>query len=279
MDAPLRVDLRELLGRGALPPIMGGADPDPNDPPETVPKKDHDDLLERFKRREKAFTKLQGEAKTTRTDLESVLAALGVEELPEDPDERAKAIERVIADRKGGGKVVPQDEVQRLLESERKKFAKDLEGRDQRIASLTASTRRHMIENATMAAALEAQATDAGAEAIAMRIASEADLIEEDGELKAVVKGKDGPRLNSKGEHLTIKERVAEIAADEKYASWFRASGKTGGGTPPADKVGAGRNGQMRITRAQLSDAEFYRKNREDIDKARREGRLEVVGA
>ncbi|MGH2628793.1 MAG: hypothetical protein ACRDHY_19315, partial [Anaerolineales bacterium] len=66
---------------------------------------------------------------------------------------------------------------------------------------------------------------------------------------------------------------------DAKYASWFRAQGRPGGGTPASTGAGApGQGGRLRVTREQLGDGAYYKEHRDEILKAQREGRLDITG-
>src|SRR6185369_13283869 len=54
-----------------------------------------------------------------------------------------------------------------------------------------------------------------------------------------VVDAKGDPRVNSKGEPLTISDLVAEIKADEDYGANFKGSGQAGSGMQPVNGGGA----------------------------------------
>lgn len=77
-----------------------------------------------------------------------------------------------------------------------------------------------------------------------------------------VVDAKGDPRVNGKGEPLTIADLVSEMRASEVYGRAFEASGNTGGGTRPAN--GGGGNPQVK-RKADLKDrkqrAEFVDKH------------------
>lgn len=56
----------------------------------------------------------------------------------------------------------------------------------------------------------------------------------EDGEFStSIVDDKGGPRVNGKGDPLTVEELLAEFKASEKLGRAFKASGASGGGSAP----------------------------------------------
>jgi len=183
----------------------------------------------------------------------SLLEALGIESLPDDEDGRKQVIEELRrgADERRKGKTHTADEVKAMLEARDKKHVKEIE--DARAASdrRFKRLREEMVTAAAISAAAEHRATAGGSKVIGMMIDREADVLEEDGELVAVVKGKDGPRLNAKGERMTIAERVAEIAADQEYAGLFAAAGSRGGGSAGGGG-GADRGARPRMTEAEI---------------------------
>lgn len=64
-------------------------------------------------------------------------------------------------------------------------------------------------------------------------------VVEEDGDYVArVVDAKGDPRVNSKGEHMTISELVAEMRQSEVFGRAFEASGNTGSGKQPGNGAG-----------------------------------------
>lgn len=57
---------------------------------------------------------------------------------------------------------------------------------------------------------------------------------DENGEFStSIVDDKGGPRVNGKGDPLTIEELLAEMKSSEKLGRAFKASGSSGGGSPP----------------------------------------------
>lgn len=267
-----------------LPPITGGEEKPPTDG-DKVDKAEHERVKaegERAKadatRRETLLRAAQKKNKELEEEVMTpILTSLGLE-LPEDPEERKQAVAAFIDQQQKTkkGKALPEEEVQRLLGERDKKHTKDLEVREKKSTSYRTKLREVLIREEALKAAIELGATEAGAEAIQMIVEREADLLEEeDGELKAVIKGKDGPKLNRDGAHMAIRDRVNEIAAEKKYESYFRA-GRSGSGSPGGGiGSGVGSGTRKRITSAELeklSMAEY-----EQIDKQIKSGEVELV--
>ena len=66
-----------------------------------------------------------------------------------------------------------------------------------------------------------------------------------------VVDGKGDPRVNAKGEPLTISDLVSEMRASDIYGRAFDGSGQSGSGMPPSNGNGGGTIG--RVTKADLA--------------------------
>lgn len=292
MSAQWWHDLLQRTGAGQPVPLITGGDdpPKPDDnprpgdePPETgtVSKKEFDRIKTLADRRDGLLRKAQKDLADFREIMQQIFDALGIE-LPEDPEERKARLEELKAEREkqraGTGKTLAKEEHDRILAEREKKHQKDLAAERGTSERLRRRLRDVLIDREAISAAAELGATEGGIEAIRMKIATEADLQEGDGddEPRAIIKGKDGPRLSDKtSEPMTIRERVEEIARDEKYGSWFKAAGRPGAGSqsnPPGRPPG----GVLRVTRANLGDAEWYSANRDKILAAQREGTLIV---
>lgn len=250
-------DWHTRLQRGLpLLPISGGDDPpkDPKDPPEgeTVPKAQLEAAQALAAKRERIAREKQAEAARLKADQDALLEALGIE-LPDDPEERKQVLEtlKTEGEKKRAGKTLSKEEVDRLLGERDKKHSKELDGLKTVSERRKGKLRELLITNEATLAGAELRATDGGLEAVRLIIEREADIIEDDetGEMKAVIKGKDGPRLNAKGEHMTVRERVEEIANDAKYGAWFQASGHRGAGSKGS---GLPAGAKKRMTRQEI---------------------------
>lgn len=72
-------------------------------------------------------------------------------------------------------------------------------------------------------------------------------VIEDEGKHKVqIVDAQGGPRVNGKGEPLSVAELVAEMRQNEKYGRLFKGSGASGGGTPPGGGGGGGGSHQFK---------------------------------
>lgn len=72
----------------------------------------------------------------------------------------------------------------------------------------------------------------------------------DDNDNAVVVDAKGDPRVNGKGEPLTISDLVLELRASEIYGRAFDASGHSGSGTPPSSGKTGGPGG--RVTKAEM---------------------------
>ena len=75
-------------------------------------------------------------------------------------------------------------------------------------------------------------------------------VVEEDGEYRAAVTDARGePRVDARGEYVSIRDLVAEMRDSDVFARAFDASGVGGGGAPPNSRsAGGGRT----ISRSQF---------------------------
>lgn len=82
-------------------------------------------------------------------------------------------------------------------------------------------------------------------------------VVEEDGRYMAVVLDARGePRVNARGDFLTIKDLVAEMRDSDVYSRAFDASGTGGGGAPPGRAGGAGKRSMSTAEFMQLGPKE-----------------------
>lgn len=116
---------------------------------------------------------------------------------------------------------------------------KDREGK---ISSLRSALERHLID-ATATAAIAAQ--KGVPELLLPHVRKHVKVEEsEDGQdfVVSVVDSKGGPRVNGKGEPLSISEFVAEMQQNEVFARAFEGTGSSGSGKRPTNGGGGGAN-------------------------------------
>lgn len=121
----------------------------------------------------------------------------------------------------------------------------ELAKREEREAKLKLSLERRLID----ADATEAIAEAKGVPALLLpHVRASVRVVEEDGEFTVqVVDAQGNPRVNGKGEPLTIKDLVSEMRQSEIFGRAFEPTGTSGGG------AGSGHaNGNKTITQAQF---------------------------
>jgi hypothetical protein len=113
------------------------------------------------------------------------------------------------------------------------KHAAELKSKDEATGKMRTSLERYLVD----AAATQAIAAEKGVPALLLpHVQRHVKVIEQDGDYVAqVVDAKGDPRVNGKGEPLTIADLVSEMKQSEIYGRAFEASGNTGGGTRPAN--------------------------------------------
>jgi hypothetical protein len=104
----------------------------------------------------------------------------------------------------------------------------ELSKKDEAIAAREKALSKHLVD----AAAVTALAAAKGSAALLLpHIRAAVKVVEEDGEYVVRVIDKTGsPRVNGKGDFLTIEDLVGEMRQSEEYGRAFDASGTTGGG-------------------------------------------------
>lgn len=94
-------------------------------------------------------------------------------------------------------------------------------------------------------------------------------VVEEDGDYVArVVDAKGDPRVNSKGEHMTISELVAEMRQSEVFGRAFEGSGNTGSGKQPGNGAGGAGATKKSDLKTEKDRAAFVEKHGLDVYKA-----------
>lgn len=138
--------------------------------------------------------------------------------------------------------------------------AKELEGRDGRIGSLTKSLERHLIDAEASRVIAELKGSVKG---LLPHVKPHIRVVEVDGEFVAqVVDSKGNPRIgDAKGGPMTISQLVEEMKSDGELSRLFEGSGSSGGG---ASKSGAGGGGSKVVA---AGDAVAFGQNLEGIAK------------
>jgi len=122
------------------------------------------------------------------------------------------------------------------------KHAADLRTKDEAVGKMRTSLERYLVD----AAATTAIAAEKGVPALLLpHVQKHVKVVEQDGEFIAqVVDAKGDPRVNGKGEPLSIADLVSEMRQSEIYGRAFEGSGNSGGGTRPGN--GGGGNPQYK---------------------------------
>lgn len=202
-----------------------------------------------------------------------LLESLGIESLPDDEEERTRFLDELKAKTTAAskGKTFTQEEVQRQLADRERKHQQAIEAATKRVDGYKGRLTTLMISNAARIAALEAGATEAGAEAIQLIIEREAALAEDEdsGEAMVELRDKNGRRLVN-GAAMTIADRVKEISEDKRYDSFFRSSGSGGAGSRGAggrDGRGTGGGGGGGAGKRRITAEEFHNLSQTEYEK------------
>lgn len=103
----------------------------------------------------------------------------------------------------------------------------ELSKKDEAISARESALSRHLVDAAAVTALAEAKGSAA---LLLPHIRAAVKVVEENGEYVVRVVDKNGPRVNGKGEFLTIKDLVVEMRQSEEFGRAFDATGTTGGG-------------------------------------------------
>lgn len=112
------------------------------------------------------------------------------------------------------------------------KHQNELKQRDQSVASMKATLEKYLINSQ----AVSAIAAEKGIpELLLPHVQRFTRVVEQDGEYAVqIVDAKGDPRINAKGEPLTISDLIQEMKADVKvFGRAFEGSGQSGSGTQP----------------------------------------------
>jgi hypothetical protein len=118
------------------------------------------------------------------------------------------------------------------------KHQAELKAKDDALGKLRQALERHLVDAAATNAIAEAKGVP---KLLLPHVRSSVRVVEEDGNFEVrVVDDKGDPRVNGKGDPLTIADLVGEMRQSEVFGRAFEASGRTGSGTPPNGSGGAG---------------------------------------
>lgn len=116
-----------------------------------------------------------------------------------------------------------------------------------KIDALNKTLQSHLIDAQATAAIAAAKGS---AKVLLPHVQRFAKVVEEAGEYKVqVLDDKGDPRINGKGDPMTIADLVAEMRNDDDYARNFEGTGKSGSGSP--NNAGGGHSGKA-IKRAEF---------------------------
>lgn len=148
--------------------------------------------------------------------------------------EAQEARQQTEAERKG--------EWEKLRTQMNDKHAKDLQTKDETIGAM----RRRLEAELVDAKATAAIASAKGVPELLLPIVHRFVKVDDDFNVQ-IVDAKGDPRVNGKGEPLSISDLITEMKATELYGRAFDGSGQTGGGKQP-DNTGGGnpRNNKKR---------------------------------
>lgn len=111
------------------------------------------------------------------------------------------------------------------------KHGKELEGERAKGMRLRGTLERHLIDGAATAAIAEAKGVP---QLLLPHVRAHVRVVEENDEFVArVVDAKGDPRVDSKGNFMSIGDLVSEMRQNEVFGRAFESSGAGGSGTPP----------------------------------------------
>jgi hypothetical protein len=129
--------------------------------------------------------------------------------------------------------------------------AKDLKAKDDAMAAKDKAIQRHLIDAQATAAIAAAKGSS---DLLLPHVQKNVRVIEDNGDyLVTVVDAKGDPRINGKGEPMTIADLVGEMRQSDVYGRAFEGSGHSGSGMRPA----IGNNGGTPGTTKSIPRAEF----------------------
>lgn len=112
-----------------------------------------------------------------------------------------------------------------------KQHQNELSARDEKLHMMRGTVERYLVD----AEAANAIAASKGVpELLLPLVKTQVRVVDDESGLQVRVVDSNGePRINSKGDYMTISDLVSEMRASEVYGRAFEASGNRGSGTPP----------------------------------------------
>ncbi|MBR0693662.1 hypothetical protein [Bradyrhizobium lablabi] len=194
--------------------------------------------------------------RASRANLEKKVKAF--ESLGKSDEEIKQLIE--AAEKAETEKAEKAGEFEKLKDALKTQHTKDLKAKDDALAAMRSSLERYLVDaQATSAIA----AAKGSSDLLLPHVQKHVRVIEENGDyVVKVVDAKGEPRINGKGEPMSIADLVGEMRQSDVYGRAFEGSGQSGSGMRPANGNGA-MPGNKTITRAdflKLSPAEQMEK-------------------
>jgi hypothetical protein len=127
-------------------------------------------------------------------------------------------------------------------EKEMKRLRDQLADKDKTIAARDTTIEQMLVDTSATAAIAAAEGNP---KLLMPFVKSQIKVVHEDGKTRLeIVDAKGDPRVNVKGEPLSVAELVAEMRQNEEYGGLFKGAGQSGSGTPPGGGNGGG-NGKV----------------------------------
>lgn len=144
----------------------------------------------------------------------------------------------------------------------------ELKKKDDSIGNMRSTLEKHLVDGAAIAALAAAKGST---ELLLPHVRSKVKVFEDGGEYVArVVDVKGDPRVNAKGDFLSIAELVSEMRSSDSFSRAFDGDGAGGGGMPPGGgKQGSGSSGStaksMAEARTPKEKAAFLRSKHKEL--------------
>lgn len=127
------------------------------------------------------------------------------------------------------------------------KHETELKAKDSQVSGMKSALERHLIGAQATAAIAAAKGVP---DLLLPHVQKHVRVVDTDGDYAVtVVDARGDPRVNGKGEPLTISDLVAEMKSSDIYGRAFDGSGQSGSGKVPANGGGGGSKGNMGGTR------------------------------
>lgn len=151
------------------------------------------------------------------------------------PDEIEELLEaQRVADEE---KATKKGEWEKLKAQMNETHQKELSKKDELVSKMRSALERHLVDAAATAAIASAKGVP---DLLLPHVQRHVKVVEDDnGEFSVqVVDAKGDPRVNGKGEALTISDLVAEMRGSDVFGRAFEGSGHSGSGMKPANGAG-----------------------------------------